>query len=87
MLSFPRSTVYEGLERERNPHAGAKRGPKPVVSDEFLLDAIRKEIESSPSAGEGHRKVWQRLRFEAGIVVGRNRVLKLMRLHGLLLSR
>lgn len=84
MLSFPRSTVYEQLGRERRPGSSARRGPKPVVSDEFLLAAIRRELETSSIRGEGHRKIWQKLRFEAGIVVGRNRVLKLMRQNGLL---
>src|SRR5690349_12597766 len=39
---------------------------------------------TSPFSGEGHRKVWARLRYGLGLPVGRNRVLRLMRDHQLL---
>ena len=54
------------------------------VSDEALLAAIRPDLARSPWTGEGHRKVWARLRVIDGIRVARNRVLRLMREHGLL---
>ena len=53
------------------------------MSDEALAEAIRRVIRQSPFHGEGHRKVWVRLRRE-GVRVGRNRVLRLMRENGLL---
>jgi putative transposase len=40
----------------------ARRGPKPAVSDRALLAAIRADLARSPWTGEGHRKVWARLR-------------------------
>jgi transposase InsO family protein len=61
-----------------------RRGPKPTVSDAELLGAIRADLEASPFTGEGHRKVWARLRILSNIRVSRARVLRLMREHGLL---
>jgi putative transposase len=60
------------------------RGPKPAVSDADLLAAIRADLARSPWTGEGHRKVWARLRTLDGIRVSRKRVLRLMREHALL---
>jgi transposase InsO family protein len=57
----------------------SKRGPAPAVSDTELLAAIRHDLERSPFTGEGHRKVWARLRIVDGIRVARKRVLRLMR--------
>jgi transposase InsO family protein len=54
------------------------------VSDAALLAAIRADLERSPWTGEGHRKVWARLRAMDGIRVSRKRVLRLMREHALL---
>ena len=48
-----------------------------------LVEAIRKLLTDSPFHGEGHRKLWARLRF-AGVRTSRRRVLRLMREHGLL---
>jgi putative transposase len=62
----------------------ARRGPKPAVSDQALLAAIRADLARSPWTGEGHRKVWARLRAMDGIRVSRKRVLRLMREHALL---
>jgi putative transposase len=62
----------------------ARRGPEPAVSDEALLAAIRADLRRSPWTGEGHRKVWARLRTLDGIRVSRKRVLRLMRGHALL---
>ena len=36
----------------------ARRGPKPAITDEALLAAIKRDLETSPWTGEGHRKVW-----------------------------
>ena len=61
-----------------------RRGPKPAVSDADLLAAIRADLVRSPWSGEGHRKVWARLRVQDGLRVARKRVLRLMGEHGLL---
>ena len=53
------------------------------MSDEALTSAIRAVIATSPFHGEGHRKVWARLRH-GGIRTSRRRVLRLMRAHDLL---
>jgi putative transposase len=84
-LRIPRSTVYAQQQAaSRPPSEPAKRGPKPKISDEALLDAIRVDLETSPFVGEGHRKVWARLKFGQGVRVSRKRVLRLMREHNLL---
>ena len=76
-----RATVY----RHRRPDQGERRRPGPVgaMANEALVEAIRKLLRGSPFHGEGHRKLWARLRF-AGVRTGRRRVLRLTREHGLL---
>ena len=61
-----------------------RRGPKPAVSDQALLAAIRADLARSPWTGEGHREVWARLRARDGIRVSRERVPRLVREHALL---
>jgi transposase InsO family protein len=83
-----RSSLHAWRRRARGeavptPSAG-RRGPAPTVSDEALLAAIRADLARSPWTGEGHRKVWARLRVLDGIRVARKRVLRVMREHGLL---
>jgi transposase InsO family protein len=74
-----RSTVYLHQERRGTPPGpAAKRGPKPRWSDEMLLDKIRAVLTASPFLGEGHRKVWARLRGPGGRT-SKARVLRLMR--------
>ena len=83
----PRSSFYAArlADAGSQPEPGrARRGPKPVVSDTDLLAAIRADLARSPWTGEGHRKVWARLRTLDGILVSRKRVLRLMREHALL---
>ena len=87
VLEFARSTIYAQAQRQAAkvaPLHRARRGPKPKVSDTDLLAAIRADLAASPFIGEGHRKVWARLRILKGIRVGRSRVLRLMREHQLL---
>ena len=48
-----------------------------------LVEAIRAVLAASPFHGEGHRKVWARLRMQ-GVRTSRRRVLRLMREHDLL---
>jgi len=64
----------------------ARRGPAPAVTDEELYALIADDLECSPFTGEGHRKVWARLRI-CGVRTSRRRVLRLMREHGLLSPR
>lgn len=41
---------------------GGVPGPLGVMSDRYLLTEIRDVLATSPFVGEGHRKVWARLR-------------------------
>lgn len=87
VLECPRSTLYAQQARQAAkvvPLRPQRRGPKPKVSDAELLAAIRSDLEASPFTGEGHRKVWARLRILRGIRVSRARVLRLMRENTLL---
>jgi transposase InsO family protein len=85
VLEVPRSTIYAQRARAKVVVLHPKRrGPKPKVSDEALLEAIRADLAASPFVGEGHRKVWARLRILRAIRVSRMRVLRLMREHQLL---
>lgn len=86
----PRSSLYAARERASRPPSRAvprKRGPRTILSDTELARAIRdllREVEDVQGwRGEGYRKVWARLRV-AGTRVGRRRVLRVMREHGLL---
>ena len=80
-----RSTLYDTAARTASSQGppSAKRGPKTPASNETLVAAIRAVLAATPFHDEGHRKVRARLR-QQGYWVGRNRVLRLMRLHGLL---
>jgi transposase InsO family protein len=81
----PRSTVYGVRARAvRPPTPARRRGPVPEVSDEALLAHIRADLESSYFVGEGHRKVWARLRVRDEVRVARKRVLRVMRENHLL---
>lgn len=82
---FARSTLYAERARKAKPVVSLlKRGPRPKVGDPELLEHIRKDLAASPFQGEGHRKVWARLRVLGGIRVSRMRILGLMRQHKLL---
>jgi len=74
-----RSSFYD--QRGIAAHPGrvlGRRGPKTAWSEATLLDQIREVISTSPFHGEGHRKVWARLRF-AAVRTSKARVLRLMR--------
>jgi putative transposase len=60
-----------------------RRGPIGAMSDDALTTAIRGVLAASPFHGEGHRKIWARLRF-AGTRTSLRRVLRLMRENDLL---
>src|SRR5712692_3212889 len=55
-----------------------RRGPKTAWTDAALTEKIREVLAASPFSGEGHRKVWARLRH-AGVRSSKARVLRLMR--------
>lgn len=91
---FPRSSYYaiKTSRQSLGDEAGifhacrpvqSKRGPKTSISDHELLVLIHEDLDNSPFVGEGHRKVHARLRFQ-NVLVGKNRVLRLMRMHNLL---
>jgi hypothetical protein len=82
LWGLARATVY----RHRRPAEVVERtrpGPRGPMSDDDLVAALRHLLTCSPFHGEGHRKLWARLRF-AGVRTSRRRVLRLMRAHGLL---
>ena len=80
--------MYERIARTRTHKISAKRGPKSKVTDEKLLELIKKTIADSPFHGEGYRKIHAKIR--AGSTTGipfrvsRERVLRIMRINGLL---
>jgi transposase InsO family protein len=79
LLKRSRSSVYWHREAPlRALVPCAKRGPKTVWSDAELLERIRMVLAESPFFGEGHRKVWARLRI-VGVRTSRTRTLRLMR--------
>ena len=82
-----RSSVYATPAAAGGPpdaEAG-KRGPRTAISDAALVERIRQVLAQTPFHGEGYRKVWTRLRYGADpVIVGRQRVLRLMRRHQLL---
>ena len=83
----PRSSYYADRQVSGLPvklTQPGKRGPKTALSDAELLELIRADLQASPFQGEGHRKVWARLRVRDGVKVGRRRVLRLMRENNLL---
>ncbi len=83
-LGIARSSYYawrQGGFLARNQ----RREPRPgAVPEEMLLAGVKEVIAESPFCGEGHRKVWARLRRDKGIFASRKRVLRVMRENGLL---
>ena len=86
---IPRSTFYakrhSGTQSAEPVGSRPRRrpGPRPALSDRALLDEIRAVLRASVFTGEGHRKVWARLRLR-GVCASRKRVLRIMREHQLL---
>ncbi|MFN8161570.1 MAG: IS3 family transposase [Solirubrobacterales bacterium] len=80
-----RSAACERRRRRRQGRATPtrKRGPVGAMPDAELRAEIHAVIETSPFTGEGHRKVWARLR-RRGTRTARKRVLRLMREDGVL---
>src|SRR3954447_20106757 len=77
-----RATIYRHLSSSR-PEPPRRPGPVGPMPDAALLEAIRAVLGASPFHGEGHRKVWARLRV-AGLRTSKRRVLRLMRANNLL---
>ena len=82
-----RSTVYwhrtqAALPPEHRP-APRKRGPRTGPTDAELTTRIRTLLTTAGFHGEGHRKVWARLRRQE-VRTSKARVLRLMRLANLL---
>ena len=79
-----RSAACEA-RRRRGISEPPRRRPGPVgaMTDRELLCEIRDVLARSPFVGEGHRKVWARLR-RRGVRTSRKRVLRLTRGAGLL---
>jgi hypothetical protein len=76
--------------RGRDPARAAGEEGKPSVTEALEVSAelpaplktvcrVRRDLDGSPFVGEGHRKVWARLRRERGIRTSRKRVLRLTR--------
>jgi len=83
----PPSSYYGARQAQGQPvrsFPASKRGPKTPLSAAALLGLIRADLNTSPFQGEGHRKVWTRLRVRDGVKVGRRRVLRLRRENHLL---
>ena len=77
-----RARVYRHLSSSR-PALLRRPGPVGPMPDATLVDAIRAVLTASAFHGEGHRKVWARLRV-AGVRTSKRRVLRLMRENNLL---
>lgn len=82
-----RSTVYwrraQAAIPPELPPVPRKRGPRTGMTDARLTERIRTLLTTAGFHGEGHRKVWARLRLQ-GVRTSRARVLRLMRLAHLL---
>ena len=79
-----RSTFYARRIRRDQPPAPRRRGRPPVLDDDALLTQIRVVIAESPFTGEGHRKIWARLRAVKHVRTSKRRALRVMRAAGLL---
>lgn len=73
-----RSTVYATKTRRTAGRPAQRRGPTPRWSDAALLEQIQEVLAATPFVGEGHRKVWARLRVRQ-VRTSKARVLRLMR--------
>jgi transposase InsO family protein len=81
---LPRSTFYAQRDRRAQPPTTGRRGRRPILGDAALLVQIRAVIAESPFHGEGHRKIWARLRALKGVRTSMRRVLRVMRAAALL---
>lgn len=79
-----RSTLYWRRNYVQPAQPARRPGPEGPCSDETMVEHIRTVLRESPFHGEGHRKVWARLRVLKNIRTSKRRTLRLMRQHGLL---
>lgn len=84
VFGVARSTFYVAYPMAAGGSEPGKRGPKTPYSDEEIIAAIREELDDPEFSGEGYKKIHARLRYGRGMVVGKNRVLGLMRKERLL---
>jgi len=82
----PRSSVYAAAPPAGPPTPASRPGPKTRHSDGEVVAAIRAVLAACPFHGEGYCKIRARLAHR-GLRLGGKRVLRLMRLHGLLAPR
>ena len=72
LWGVPRSSFYAAQapapESALPAAPPARRGPRPAITDAALLAAIKRDLETSTWTGEGHRKVWARLRVRDRLV-------------------
>ena len=78
-----RGSVYRSLKETPPTTITCRPGPVGACSDAELADHIRRQIDASRLHGEGHRRLWARLRF-AGVRASPRRVRRVMRETGLL---
>lgn len=83
LWELPRSTFYAQRHQQTHPPT-TRRGRPPIVDDATLLAHIRAVIAESPFHGEGHRKIWARLRALKQVRTSMRRVLRVMRAADLL---
>ena len=87
LAGVSRSVAYEQRRRRRASAlelpACRRPGPVGALPDRELVTKMRRGLAASPFVGEGHRRVWARLR-RRGIRTRRKRVLRLTRQAGLL---
>lgn len=81
---IPRSTLYWQRNHVEPARPSLRPGPDGPCSDDALVEYISTVLRESPFHGEGHRKVWARLRYLKDIRTSKRRTLRLMREHGLL---
>ena len=80
------SAAWYGKRKDEGVGGSALRmkpGPKPEVSDELVLEAIRGVLAECPFHSEGYKKVGARLRRK-GLRAGKERVLAIMKINNLL---
>ncbi len=85
LWSVARSTHYARQAAAERAVQSRRRGRKPVLPNEVLVEKIREvlnEAEALGFRGEGYRKVWARLRHR-GVPTSKEWVRRLMREHGL----
>ncbi len=80
IVNLSSSSWYGKIRRKPHP---LKRGRKPVLTDDEVLNAIYKTLKNSKFKGEGYRKIWKRMQRK-GIKVDKMRVNRIMKANNLL---